>query len=188
MHTGKPKKVMVSANQEDIFLITTVLKEALRRPGSPEQSFVWQDKTETTPSIVKGVLAKAPNFVEPTKRRKFMKAVLHYAQIGRTKVFNAAAPRDQDAEKVHWNNHVRECLCMPTTLQLVTERPKSLPEIACVDLLHHSIASPRVFSVSITQSRRVAVDKRFQVDRPGSTPLFIGTELKLLKHKETLHN
>ena len=108
--------------------------------------------------------------------------------MGRTPAFNAPIRRELDAEKVRWDNHVRECLRMLTTLQLVTEDPESVPEINLVNLLHHSIASLGALSLSITQSRRVAVDKRLKVDEPGSTPLFSETELKLLKHKDTLNS
>ena len=117
-----------------------------------------------------------------------MKEVPHYAEIGRTPVFNAPIGRELDAEKVRSDNHVRECLLMLTTLQLVTEEPESVPEIDPVNLLHHTIASLRALSLLITQSRRVAVDKRLKVDKPGSTPLFAETELKLLKHKDTLNS
>ena len=79
-------------------------------------------------------------------------------------VFNAPIRRELDAEKVRWDNHVRECLRMLTTLQLVTEDPESVPEINPVNLLHHTIASLGALSLSITRSRRVAVDKRLEVD------------------------
>ena len=89
---------------------------------------------------------------------------------------------------MRWDNHVRECLRMLTTLQLVTEEPESIPEIDPVNLLHHTIASLGALSLSITQSRRVAVDKRLEVDKPGSTALSAETELKLLKHTDTLNS
>ena len=149
---------------------------------------MWQDKTQTTPAIVKRFLSEAPTLVHPAKRRKVMKEVPHYAEIGRTPVFNAPVRRELDAEKVRWDNHVRECLRMLTTLQLVSEDPESVPEIDPVNLLHHSIVSSGALSLSITQSRRVAVDKRPEVDKPASTPLFAETELKLLKHKDTLNS
>ena len=81
-----------------------------------------------------------------------------------------------------------ECLRMLTTLQLVSEEPESMPDIDPVKLLHHTIASLGALSLSITQSRRVVVDKRLEVERPGSTPLFAEAELKLLKHKDTLNH
>ena len=89
---------------------------------------------------------------------------------------------------MRWDNHVRECLRMLTTLQLVSEDPESVQEIDPVTLLHHTIASLGALSLSITQSRRVAVDKLLEVDKPGSTPFFAETELKLLKHKDTLNS
>ena len=89
---------------------------------------------------------------------------------------------------MRWDNHVRQCLCMLTTLQLVSKDSESVREIDAVNLLHHSIASFGALSLSITQSRRVAVDKRLEVDKPGSTPLFAKTELKFLKHKDTLNS
>ena len=36
MHSGKPKRAMASAIKEDIFLISSALEEALKRPGSAE--------------------------------------------------------------------------------------------------------------------------------------------------------
>ena len=185
LHSGKPRKAMASAIKENVFLISSAFKEALKRLGSVEQSFVWQDKTQASPAIVKRLLSEAPTLVDPAKRRKVMKEVPHYAEIGRGPVFNAPICRELDAEKVRWDNHVRECLRMLTTLQLVTEEPESVPEINPVNSLHHTIASLGALSLSITQSRRVAVDKRLKVDKPGSTPLFAETELKLLKHKDT---
>ena len=89
---------------------------------------------------------------------------------------------------MRWDNHVRECLRMLTTLQLVSEEPESVPEVDPVNFLHHTIASLGALSLSISQSRRVAVDKRLEVDKSGSTPLFAETELKLLKHKDTLNS
>ena len=89
MHSGKPKRAMASAIKEDVFLIWSVLEEALKRPESAEQSFVWQDKTQTTPAIVKRLLLEAPTLVDPAERRKVMKEVPHYAEMGRTPVFNA---------------------------------------------------------------------------------------------------
>ena len=83
MHSRKPKKAMASAIKEDVFLISSALEEALKRPGSAEQSFVWQDKTQTTRAIVKRLLSEAPTLVDPAKRRKVMKEVPHYAEIGR---------------------------------------------------------------------------------------------------------
>ena len=177
MHSGKPKRAMASAIKEDVFLISSALEEALKRPGYAEQSFVWQDKTQTTPAIVKRLLSEAPTLVDPAKRGKVMKEVPHYAEIGRTPVSNAPIRPELDAEKVRWDNHVRECLRMLTTLQLVTEEPESVPEIDPVNSLHHTIASLGALSLSITQSRRVAVDKRLKVDKPGSTPLFAETDL-----------
>ena len=123
MHSGKPKRAMASAIKEDVFLILSALGEALKRPGTAEQSFVWQDKRQTTPAIVQRLLPEAPTLVDPAKRRKVMKEIPHYAEIGRTPVFNAPVRQELDAEKVHWDNHVRECLCMLTTLQLVSEDP-----------------------------------------------------------------
>ena len=169
-------------------MISSALEEALKRPGSAEQSFVWQDKTQTTPAIVKHLLSEAPTLGDPAKRRKVMKEVPHYAEIGRTPVFNAPVRRELDAENVRWDNHVREGLRMLTTLQLVSEDPESVPEIDPVNLLHHSNALLGALYLLITQSRRVAVDKRLEVDKPGSTPLFAETELKLLKHKDTLNS
>ena len=187
MHSGKPKKAMALAIKEDVFLISSALKEALKRPGSAERSFVWQDKTQTTPAIVKRLLSEAPTLVDPAKRHKVMKEVPHYAEIGRTPVFNAPIRRELDAEKVRWDNHVGDCLRMLTTLQLVTEDPESVPEIDPVNLLHHTIATLRALSLWITQFTRVAVDKCLEVDKPGSTPLFAETEVKLWKHKDTLN-
>ena len=157
---------MASAIKVDVFLISSALEEALKRPGSAEQSFVWQDKTQTTPAIVKRLLSEAPTLVDPAKRRKVMKEVPHYAEMGRTPVFNASIRRELDAEKVRWDNHVRECLRMLTTLQLVTEEPESVPEIDPMNILHHTIASLGALSLSITQSRRVAVDKRLTTTLP----------------------
>ena len=188
MHSGKPKRTMASGIKEDVFLILLALEEALKRPGSAEQSFVWRDKTQTTPTSVKRLLSEAPTLVDPAKRRKVMKEVPHYTEIGRTPVFNAQIRREMDTDKVRWDNHVRECLRMLTTLQLVSEEPESVPEIDPVNLLHHTIASLGALSLLITQSRRVAVDKRLRVDKPGSRPLFAETELKLLKHKDTLNS
>ena len=108
MHSGKPNRAMASAIKEEVFLISSALEEALKRPRSAEQFFVWQDKTQTTPAIVKRLLSEAPTLVDPAKRRKVMKEVPR---------------RDLDAEKVRWDNHVRECLRMLTTLQLVSENP-----------------------------------------------------------------
>ena len=179
---------MSKKKEEDVFLISSALEEALKRPGSAEQSFVWQDKTQTTPAIVKRIFSEAPTLVDPAKRRKAMKQVPHYAEIGRTPVSNAPIRRELDAEKVRWDNHVRECLRMLTTLQLVTEEPESVPDIDPVYFLHHTIASLGALSLSITQFRRVAVHKLLEGDKPGSTPLFAETELKLLKHKDTLHS
>ena len=188
MHSGKPKRAMASAIKEDVILISSALEEALRRPGSAEQSFVWQDKMQTTPAIIKRLLPEAPTLVDPAKRRKVMEEVPHYAENGRTPVFNPPIRRELDAEKVRWDNHVRQCLRMLTTLQLVSEDPESVPEIHPVNLLHHTISSLGALSLSITQSRRVAVNKQLEVDKPGSTPLFAETELKLLKHKDTLNS
>ena len=89
---------------------------------------------------------------------------------------------------MRWDNHVRQCLRVLTTLQLVTEEPESVREIDPVNFLHHTIASLGALSLSITQSRCVAVDKLLEVDKPGSTPLFAETELKLLKHKDTFNS
>ena len=93
MHSGKPKKTIASAIREDVSLISSALEEALKRPRSAEQSFVWQDKTQTTPAIVKRLLSEAPTLVDPAKRRKVMKEVPHYAEMGRTPVFNARIRR-----------------------------------------------------------------------------------------------
>ena len=109
-------------------------------------------------------------------------------KIGRTPLYNAPVRREYDAEKVRWDTHVRECLRMLTTLQLVLEGPESMPDIDQVNLLHHTIASLWALSLFITQSRRVAVNKRLEVEKPGSTPLFAEAELKLLKHKDTLNH
>ena len=79
MHSRKPKRAMTSAIKEDVILISLALGKALKRPGSAEQSFVWQDKTQTTPAIVKRLLSEAPMLVDPAKRRKAMKEVPHYA-------------------------------------------------------------------------------------------------------------
>ena len=117
MLSGKPKKAMASAIKEDVFLIFLALEEALKRPGSAEQSLVWQDKTQTAPAINKRLLSEAPTLVDPAKRREVMKEVPHYAEIGRTPVFNAQIRRELDAEKVRSDNHVRECLRMLTPLE-----------------------------------------------------------------------
>ena len=162
MHSEKPMRAMTSAIKDDVFPISSALDKALKRPGSAEQSSVWQDKTQTKPAVVKRLLLEAPTLVDPAKRRKVMKGVPHYAEIGRTPVFNAPIRRELDAEKVRWDNHVRECLRMLTTLQLVTEEPESVPEMNPVNLLHHTIAPLGALSLSITQSRRVAVDKRLE--------------------------
>ena len=145
--------------------MSSVLEDALKRPGSSDQTFLWQDKTQSTPTIVKRLLAEAPALVEPAKRRKFMHEVPHYEEIGRTPVYNAPVRRDYDAEKVRWDTHVRECLRMLTTLQLVSEEPESMPDINPVNLLHHTIASLGALSLFITQPRRVAVDKRLKVEK-----------------------
>ena len=188
MHTGKPKRTMSTAIKEDVFLMSSALEDALKRPGSSDQTFVWQDRTHSTPTIVKQLLAEAPALVEPVKRRKFMHEVPHYEEIGRTPVYNAPVCREYDAEKVRWDTHLRECLRMLTTLQLVSEEPESMPDIDPVNLLHHTIASLGALSLSITQSRRVAVDEGLEVEKPGSTPLYAEAELKLLKHKDTLNH
>ena len=117
-----------------------------------------------------------------------MHEVPHYEEIGRTPVYNTPVRRDYNAEKVRWDTQVRECLRMLTTLQLVSEEPESMPDIDPVNMLHHTIASLGALSLSITQSRRVAVDQRLEVEKPGSTPLFAEAELKLLKHKDTLNH
>ena len=155
VHTGKPKRTMSTAIKEDVFLMSSALEDALKRPGSSDQTFVWQDKTHSTLSIVERLLAEAPALVEPAKRRKFKHEVPHYEEIGRTPVYDAPVRREYDAEKVRWDTHVRECLCMLTTLQLVSEEPKSMPDIDPVNMLHHTIALLGVLSRSITQSRRV---------------------------------
>ena len=147
---------------------------------------MWQDKTHSTPAIVKRLLAEAPALVEPANRRKFKHEVPHYEEIERTAVYNAPVRREHDAEKVRWDTHVRECLRMLTTLQLVSEEPELMPDMDPVNLLRHTIASLGALSLSITQSRQVAVDKQLEVEKRGSTPLFAEAELKLLKHKDTL--
>ena len=81
MHSEKSKWAMASAIKADVFLISSVLEEALKRHGSAEQSFVWQDKTQTTPAIVKRLLSEASMLVDPAKRHKVMKEVPHYAEI-----------------------------------------------------------------------------------------------------------
>ena len=103
-------------------------------------------------------------------------------------MYNTPVRREYDAEKVRWDTQVRECLRMLTTLQLVSEEPESMPDIDPVNLLHHTIASLVALSLSITQSPRVAVDKRLEVEKPGATPWFAAAELKLLKHKDTLNH
>ena len=153
VHTGKPKKTMSTAIEEDVFLLSSALEDALKRPGSSDQTFVWQDKTHSTPSIVKRLLAEAPALVEPAKRRKFVHEVPHYEDIGGTPVYNLPVRREQDAEKVRWDTHVRKCLRMLTTLQHVSEEPESMPDIDPVNMLHHTIASLGALSLSITQSR-----------------------------------
>ena len=110
---------MSKAINEDVFLMSSALEDALKRPGSFDQTFVWQDKTHSTPSIVKRLLADALALVEPAKRHKFMHEVPHYEEIGRTPVYNAPVRSEYDAEKVRWDTHVRKCLRMLTTLQLV---------------------------------------------------------------------
>ena len=180
VHTGKPKRTMSTAIKEDVFLMSLALEDALKRTGSSDQTFVWQDKMHSTPAIVKRLLAEAPALVEPAKRHKFMHEVPHDEEIGRTPVYNEPVPREHDAEKERWDTHVRECLRMLTTLQLVSEEPESMPDIDPVNLLHHTIASLGALSLPITQSRRVAVDKGLEVEKPGSTSLFAEAELKLL--------
>ena len=133
--------------------MSSALEDALKRPGSSDQTFVLQHKTHSTPSIVKRLLAEAPALVEPAKRRKFMHEVPHYEEIGRTPVYNAPVRREYDAEKVRWDTHVRECLRMLTTLQLVSEEQESMPDIDPVNMLHHTIASLGALSLSITQLR-----------------------------------
>ena len=80
VHTGKLKRTMSTAIIEDVFLKSWALVDALKRHGSSDQTFVWQDKTHSTPSIVKRLLAEAPALVEPAKRRKFMHEVPHYEE------------------------------------------------------------------------------------------------------------
>ena len=82
VHTGKPKETMSTAIKEDVFLTSSALEDALKRPGSSDQTFVWQDKKHSIPSIVKRLLAEAPALVEPAKRCKFMHEVPHYEEIG----------------------------------------------------------------------------------------------------------
>ena len=53
VNTGKPKRTMSTAIKEDVFLMSSALEDALKRPGSSDQTFVWQDKTHSTPAIVK---------------------------------------------------------------------------------------------------------------------------------------
>ena len=78
VHTGKPKGTMSTAIKEDVFLMSSALEDALKHPGSSDQTFVWQDQTHSTPTIVKRLLAEAPALVEPAKRRKFMHEVPHF--------------------------------------------------------------------------------------------------------------
>ena len=86
VHTGKPKRTMSRAIKEEVFLMSSALEDALKYPRTSDQTFVWQDKTHSTPSIVKRLLAEAPALVEPAKRRKFMHEVPHYEEKGRTPV------------------------------------------------------------------------------------------------------
>ena len=90
--------------------------------------------------------------MEPATRRKFMHEVPHYEDIGRTPVYNAPVRREYNAEKVRLDTHVRKCLRMLTTLQLVSEEPESMQDIDPVNMLHHTIASLGVLSLSITQA------------------------------------
>ena len=94
VHTGKPKRTMSTAIKEDVFLMSSALEDALKRPRSSDQTIVWQDKTHSTPTIVKRLLAEAPALVEPAKRRKFMHEVPHYEEIGRTPVYNVPVRRE----------------------------------------------------------------------------------------------
>ena len=77
---GNPKRRMSRAIKEDVFLMSSALEDVLKRLGSSDQTFVWQDKTHSTPTIVKRLLAEAPALVEPAKRRKFMHEVPHYEE------------------------------------------------------------------------------------------------------------
>ena len=164
MQSGKPKRAMASAIKEDVYLISSTLEEALKRRGSAEQSFVWQEKTQTTPAIVKHLLSEAPTLVNPAKRRKVMKEVPHYAEIRRTPVLELEYAKNWTQRRCAGRC---ECLRMLTTLQLVTEEPESVPEMDPVNLFHHTIASLGALPLSITQSRGVAVDKRLEVVEPG---------------------
>ena len=76
-------------------------------------------------------------------------------------------------------------MCLLITLQLIAKEPEALPTIEPLTLLHHTIVLLGVLSLSITQSRCGAVDKRLESDRPSMMPLFAEIKLKVLKHKGT---
>ena len=41
VHTGKPRRTMSTAIRENIFLMSSALEDALKRPGSSDQTCVW---------------------------------------------------------------------------------------------------------------------------------------------------
>ena len=76
--------------EEDIYLISSSVDEAFKRPRSAEQSFVWQDGREKAPAIVKRLRSEAPNLEEHPKRKKVMNGLQFFKKIARMPLLHKA--------------------------------------------------------------------------------------------------
>ena len=97
-----------------------------------------------------------------------MKDVPFYNEIPCTPVYNAPFRGEQDAEKARWDKYVRECWSLLTTLHLVSDYEGRTFLKEPVEFLHHVIASLPALSWSMTHSRRVAIDRGLEAERPGT--------------------
>ena len=137
---GKLTKLVLASMMEDVCMITQPSDDVLKSPRSAAHSFVWKERREATPSIVKRLLEEALHMTDSAKRTKTMKDFPFYDDIGRTPVYNAPFEHEQDVEKARWDTQVLECLRLLTTLQLASDDEQRIFLRYPVEMLYHTIA------------------------------------------------
>ena len=86
VHAGKLTKPVSASAKGDVYIISQALDDVLKSPWTAEHSFVAQEPRKATPLVVKCLLDRALQLIDPAKRTKIRNDVPVYDEISHTPV------------------------------------------------------------------------------------------------------